>query len=160
TYYHNTLELSYNDPSLTYTGTWTFDQEEGGEGTWGVPVYYATEEGASVEFEFFGTEVHIKTLTWGQNRGIVHCYIDGKLTKTIDLGIGGNLFRGTIAMHEGKLERGHHTAKVVCAGESGEFSAGTRVDVAGFVVIDEITETYEGDDLFSIHLLEEREDIN
>ena len=76
-YMKKTEEFAYNDPCLTYTGNWAFDQEEGGEGTWGLPVYYATEEGASVEFEFFGTEVHIKTFTWMQDRGIVHCYIDG-----------------------------------------------------------------------------------
>jgi len=37
TYEFERYEFSYDDPTLAYTGTWTFEQEEGGLGTWGAP---------------------------------------------------------------------------------------------------------------------------
>jgi hypothetical protein len=117
TYEFERRELPYDDPSLTYTGTWTFDQEEGTR-----PVYYATEEGASVKFTFHGTRVSLKSLSWMQDRGVAQCYIDGEPTERLDFGFGGNLSSTISEMHSEKLTRGWHTAL-----ETEQFSEERRI---------------------------------
>ncbi|MCD9023507.1 right-handed parallel beta-helix repeat-containing protein [Cohnella silvisoli] len=111
-----------NDPSITYSGTWTAETNDVGNYKNTVHWSSATTSGAYAQFTFTGSSI-----TWigkeNQYSGVAKVYIDGVLDQTVNTYSSSQIFQQSIYTKTG-LSAGQHTIKIVSdsAGNGGYYS--------------------------------------
>jgi autotransporter-associated beta strand protein len=124
--------INNNDPSVTYTGTWTYGS---GRATteYGQDAHETSTNGNSLEFTFHGTDIGLIG-TCASNRGTADVFIDNVFQESINLYSATTIYRRTVFSKSG-LNRGAHTLKVVKTG-------GTLLTIDAF----KVTELIDSDD--------------
>lgn len=103
-----TVTVDAMDAQLVYTGVWNDDYHDVfQEGT----ARYAISAGASVEFEFTGSEIR----WYGQNDsnfGVASVYIDNEFVQQVN--VNGAAAVGKLLFQKTDLPAGSHTIRIVC----------------------------------------------
>lgn len=103
-----TVTVDAMDAQLVYTGVWNDDYHDVfQEGT----ARYASSAGASVEFEFTGSEIR----WYGQNDsnfGVASVYIDNEFVQQVN--VNGAAAVGKLLFQKADLPAGSHTIRIVC----------------------------------------------
>ena len=103
-----TVTVDAMDAQLVYTGVWNDDYHDVfQEGT----ARYASSAGASVEFEFTGSEIR----WYGQNDsnfGVASVYIDNEFVQQVN--VNGAAAVGKLLFQKTDLPAGSHTIRIVC----------------------------------------------
>ena len=103
-----TVTVDAMDAQLVYTGVWNDDYHDVfQEGT----ARYASSAGASVEFEFTGSEIR----WYGQNDsnfGVASVYIDNEFVQQVN--VNGAAAVGRLLFQKTDLPAGSHTIRIVC----------------------------------------------
>lgn len=124
--------MNNNDPSVTYTGAWTYGS---GRATteYGQDIHETATNGDFLVFTFQGTDIELIG-TCASNRGTADVYINDVFQESINLHSASTIYRRTVFSKSG-LTRGAQTLKVVKTG-------GTYLTIDAF----KVTEVINSDD--------------
>jgi subtilisin family serine protease len=124
-----TKTVEENDPQVTYSGTWTTSNSSSHSGG---SARYNNTAGAYAQFTFNGTGIKVLAYT-ANNRGLADIYIDGTLSKTVDLYSSAITYQVPI-FEVNNLSSGEHTIKIVNKGQKSSVSSGTIISLDALVI--------------------------